>query len=153
MTGAVRLLCFRLDGQRYALGLEHIERVVRVVKLTPLAGAPHVVRGVFSLHGRIVPVGDLRRRLGLPDRDVALRDWIVVARTPSRVLGLLVEGETDLVECEAVDIADAEDVLHGTDAVAGIARLQDGLVLIHDLATFLSAGDERLLAGALNELR
>ncbi len=143
------LLTFRLDGQRYALGLGTVERVVQAVLLTPLAGAPASIRGVFSLHGTIVPVGDLRRRLGLAEREVALEDRIVVARTRQRLLGLLAEGDTEIASCAPEDIVKTETVVRGAEAIAGIARLESGLVLIHDPALFLSLEDQRVLDEAL----
>jgi len=81
------MVAFRLSSERYAIELQAVERVVRAVALTPLPGAPRAIRGVFSLQGRIVPVGDLRLRLGLPEREVAIEDQIVIACSPSRVLG------------------------------------------------------------------
>jgi purine-binding chemotaxis protein CheW len=149
----IRLLVFRIDGHRLALRLKEIDRVIRVVELIPLPGAPHVIRGAFSLHGRILPVADLRRRLGLPDREIELEDRIVVARSPSRVLGLLVAGDTDLADCTDHDITAADSVYSGTTAIDGIARLPDGLVLIHNLEGFLSSGEARQLAEALHDVR
>lgn len=147
---AVGLLLFSLEGQRYALRLASVERVIRAVALNPLPGAPPAIRGIFSLHGQIVPVGDLRRRLGRPSRAIALSDWIVIVRTPSRLLGLLVEEDTAVVDCPSQDIVAVEAVISRSGIVDGIGRLRDGLVLIHDLARFLSVDEERMLAEALD---
>ncbi len=145
----IRLLLFSVDGQRYALRLDGIERVIRAVELNALPGSPPVIRGVFSLHGRIVPVADLRRRLGLPEKEIGLNDWIVIARTASRVLGMLIEGDTDLSDCAARDIVGTETMLCTSQVIEGIVRLPDGLVLIQNLAKFLSIAEESSLAEAL----
>ena len=148
-----QLLVFRLDGQRYALPFAAIERVVPAVALTPLPGAPATIRGVFSLHGRIIPVGDLRRRLALPERAVSIEDQIVVARSPSRVLGVLTEGDSEIVACPAEDFVATATVIQGAQAIAGIVSLPNGLVLIHDLGRFLSLDEERELDEALHAAR
>jgi purine-binding chemotaxis protein CheW len=146
---AVPLLRFEVEGQAYALALEVVEQVVRAVALSPLPGGPAVIRGVFSLRGRIVPVADPRRRLGLPDRDIELEDRIVVARTPRRMLGLLAHGDTDVVECAADDMVRTEAVLSGLEPLAGIGKLPGGLVLIHDVSRFMSIEEERSMDEAL----
>lgn len=139
------LLCFSLAEQRYALELSIVERVERAVALTPLPGAPRSIRGVFSLHGHVVPVGDLRRRLDLPDRDVDLDDHIVVTRSPARLLGVLTEGGTEIVDCTQEELVPTQKLLGSGSAITGIAHLKNGLVLIHDVARFLSLEEERAL--------
>lgn len=146
-----QLLVFRLGGQRFALLLRDIDRIIRVVELTALPGSPHIIRGLFSLHGRLVPVADPRRRLGLPERELDLSDRIVVTGEDPRILGLLIGNDSELVECAAHEIVAADRIAAGSAAIDGIARLPDGLVLIHDLAKFLSAEEEASLAEALHD--
>jgi purine-binding chemotaxis protein CheW len=153
MTENMLMVAFRLGDERYAIDLQAVERVVRAVALTPLPGAPRAIRGVFSLRGRIVPVGDLRLRLGLPEREVAIEDQIVLARSRSRVLGVLTEGATEVLSCRPDSIEQSEYVLQGAEAIAGIGQLPNGLVLIHDLARFLSSAEDRVLDEALHEHR
>src|SRR4051812_38209164 len=98
-TALIHLLRFGLDGQHYALNLQTVERVIRAVELSVLPGSPPVIRGVFNLRGRIIPVADPRRRLGLPEREIALDDRIIIARTPMRLLGMLADADTEVAEC------------------------------------------------------
>src|SRR5579862_2653787 len=97
---AVQLLCFGLAARRYALDLASIERVVRAVALDRIPGLPPAIRGVFNLHGRLVPVGDMRHRLGLAAREIELDDRIVVTRAAGRLFGVVAEGGTEVVRSE-----------------------------------------------------
>jgi purine-binding chemotaxis protein CheW len=153
MNENLLMVAFRLGYERYAIDLQAVERVVRAVALTPLPGAPRAIRGVFSLRGRVVPVGDLRLRLGLPEREVAIEDQIILARSRSRVLGVLTEGATEVLSCRPDSIEHSEHVLQGAEAISGIGQLPNGLVLIHDLARFLSSAQDRALDEALHEHR
>ncbi len=152
MSGDLLLVSFRIDGERCAIELDAVERVLRAVALTPLPGAPPAIRGVFSLHGDIVAVADLRRRFGLPGRDLSIDDQIVVARLPSRRIGVLTEGATEVLHCAEQDIERRAELLQGAPTIAGIARMPSGLILIHDLARLLSRADERTLDELLDEL-
>ncbi len=149
-SASVSLLQFSLGGEWHALPIDSVDRIIRAVELRPLPGAPQVIRGLFSLHGRLVPVADPRRRFGLAERKLALDDRIIVARAPVRPLGLLVESEVAVVTCPRRAIVAAESVLSETDLLQGVVHLPDGLVLIHSLAKFLSLDEERRLAEALH---
>ena len=133
---------FALDDQRYALRLAAVDRVVRAVEINPLPQAPEIVAGVVNVKGEIVPIINVRRRFRLPEREVALTDHLVIAHTARRPVGLLVDAVTDVIEYPEQDIAGAEGILSGLDYVEGVVKLQDGLVLIHDLDKFLSLEEE-----------
>jgi purine-binding chemotaxis protein CheW len=146
---AVSLVAFRLAGERYAVELSLVERVVRAVALTTLPGAPDTVRGIFSLHGRIVPACDLRFRLGLGATPMSVHGQFIITRSATRTLGLMTEGDTEVLECGVDDTADTATVLRGSECIKGIGRLKSGLILIHDPARFLSLDDESVLDEAL----
>jgi|SRR6266850_118378 purine-binding chemotaxis protein CheW len=152
MEGDVALLVFGSIGQQYALRLETVERVVRAVELTPLPGAPPAIRGIFSLHGRIIPVGDFPRRIGNVAPPISISDHIVIARSPRRVLGVLAQGTVEVLTCAADEVVRAADVLDGVGAITGIMQLPSGLVLIQDLAAFLSLDEEPVLDEALRDV-
>ncbi|MEA1652132.1 chemotaxis protein CheW [Nitrospirillum sp. BR 11164] len=144
------LLRFDLDGQAYGLPLAMVERAVRAVAVTPLPGAPGLVRGVINLQGQVVPVMDVRRRFGLDSRPLSLSDHMIVARGLRRTVVLLVDSVVGTVAGAPVDWVSAQGVVPGADdAIVGVVRLSDGLLLIHDLDRFLSAAEEEQLAHAL----
>lgn len=145
----LRIVSFTLERSRYALPLDAVERVVPVVEFTPLPKAPEIVLGIVNLEGRIIPVVNVRRRFGHPDREVRLSDQLIVARTSRRPVALLVDRVDGLTERAEHEIIQAPDVLPGLEYVRGVAKLADGLVLIHDLDTFLSLEEEQRLDEAL----
>jgi purine-binding chemotaxis protein CheW len=146
-----RLVAFVVDGQRFALALDAVERALPMLAVTPLPGAPPVVAGVVSLHGQVVPVFDLRRRLGRPAREPALTDHLLVARAGARRVALPVDEVLGVLAVDAAAITPPDAVLPAPERLAGIVTLADGLVFIHDLETFLTADEERRLAEALDE--
>jgi purine-binding chemotaxis protein CheW len=150
MQPPLRLLVFSMDRHRFAFDLESVERVVRAVALTVVPGLPPTIRGIFSLHGQVIPVGDLRRRMNLPDREIGLDDWIVVVRTPSRLLGVLVDGSGEVMECPADAVTPSESVFRGAELTQGIARVRDEVILIQNLVKFLSIEENLALDEALD---
>lgn len=143
------IVIFGLDQERYALPLASVERVVRMVEITPLPKAPAIVCGVINVHGRLVPVINLRRRFALPERDGALGDQLLIARSATLSLAMVVDAVIDVATCEAADYVSSASVVPGTDYVQGIAKRADGMVLIHDLDRFLSLAETQTLEQAL----
>lgn len=145
-------MIFTLDGIRHGLPLASTERVVPMVAVTPLPGAPGVVLGMISLHGEPVPVVDVRRRLGLAPREYGADAHLLIASTPRRKLSIPVDHVLGVEQIDSGSVANSA-AAPGLGPVAGIASLPNGLTLIHDLEAFLSLDDERtvdrlLAAGA-----
>ena len=149
MSARLQLLVFRLDGQRYALALAAVERVVRAVELTPLPGAPDLVAGAINVAGQVVPVFCIRRRLLLPQRAVAPADQLLIARTERRAVALVIDEAQGVIECDPGEVVDAEGIVPGLEPFHGVAKLGDDLVLIHDLERFLSLEESLILDEAM----
>ena len=152
MVSSSELLIFTLDARRYALPLESVVRMVRAAEITPLPNAPPVVLGVLDIEGTIFPVLSLRRRLELPDREVAVTDHFLVADTARRTVILVIDAPQGVEKVSQDQITRGAEVAPGLGAhLHGVAALEDGLVLIHDLEAFLSLDEEAALETALAE--
>jgi purine-binding chemotaxis protein CheW len=147
----VPLVVFTLDGHRYALATEHVHEVVRAVTVARLPKAPAIVEGVINVRGTLIPVLNLRSRFALPDRPLHPAQHLIVAQAGRRVVALRVDRAVDLIAVEASAIEAAEPIAPGAEYVAGIARLSDGLIVIHDLERFLALDEARRLDAALAE--
>ena len=149
MKNLNHLIVFALDRQRYALPLPVVDRVVRMVAITPLPKAPDIVLGVVNIQGRVIPVIDMRRRFRLPEREIALTDQLVVAHTVRRPVALVADAVQDVITCAEQSLIAAENILPQVEYVKGVVKLTDGLILIHDLDKFLSLEEESSLDQAL----
>lgn len=143
------LLAFRVDERSFGLPLAQAERAVRAVAVTPLPQAPAIVRGIVNFGGRIIPIIDLRRRFGLPERDIELADQLLLARTARRPLAMIVDAVLGVVACEEKDFVPVDQIVAGTGYLQGIAKSPSGMILIHDLDTFLSLEEGQALDQAL----
>ncbi len=145
MRRSNQLVIFILDEQRYALSLSAIGRVLRMVEITPLPKAPEIVLGVINMQGQVLPVVNIRRRFRLPEQEVNLRDLLIIAHTSKRTVALVVDTVNGIVERSEQEVIAAEKILPGMEYVEGVAKLEDGMILIHDLDTFLSLEEEKAL--------
>ena len=98
------LATFFLDREEYGVDVKQVQEIRRVTEITSVPRAPEFVRGVINLRGRILPVLDLRRRLGLGEVVVASRaPRIVVVRVKERLLGLLVDGASQVLKVPGLE--------------------------------------------------
>jgi len=144
------LLVFHVNGQRYALRLAVVARVLPMMEVALLPNAPGAVVGVINVAGRIVPVMDLRQRFGLPPRESLLSDVLILARTSARMVALPADGVTGLLERVDTEVTPAASIAPGLQHVDGVVKLDDGLALIHDVDTFLSLGEQEQLTRAFD---
>ncbi len=142
---------FTLDEQSYCLYLSCVEKVIHVVDTASLPKAPEIVTGVLNLNGDIIPVVNIRKRFRLPERDLNLSDQLIIAHTTRRMVAILVDSVAGVIECPSEKIVEAEEILPNTDYVAGIIKRPDGMILIHDLDTFLSLEEEKALGSAIDD--
>jgi purine-binding chemotaxis protein CheW len=146
-----QLVVFTLDENRYALRLPQVERVVRVVEITPLPRAPEIVLGVIDVGGEVIPVVNIRQRFGLRPSPRKLSDQLVIARTSKRRLALVADMVTEMIAVGDDRWVSLAEVVPGLEHVEGIAKLEDGLILIHDLEKFLSFAEEQVLTRSLQQ--
>ena len=141
-----------MDGQHYAVNLAAVERIVHIVEVAPLPRAPEIVLGVINFSGRIIPVVDLRRRFRLPEKEAGLYDYLIIARTSKRQLAFSVDRVTGVLEYPETEVTAADRIVPGLEYLAGVLKLKDGLIFIHDLERFLSLDEEKSLNRALKGL-
>ncbi len=143
-------LIFAVDDLKMAIKLEHVEQVFSAVEVTPLTGAPEAVLGLINVHGAIIVVLNVRKRLHLHERSVELSDQIVIVNVDDRQLALLVDEVVEVLhalpeEFEANEIPTTSNRL---PSKAGLST-GDNKTLLYELKNFLSADDAEKLTTAL----
>jgi purine-binding chemotaxis protein CheW len=141
------LVLFRVDGQRYALPLDSVGRVIRAVAVTPVPETSGFILGLVNLAGQLLPVLSLRARLGMPDRPIRPADHFIIAGTSRLTLALVVEEVEGLSWIDDALTVALENAL--PDEKPRIDRLAkiDGIIIpIYDLERLFSQEDqERIL--------
>ena len=142
-------VAFTLDEGHYALDLSAVERIIQTVEVTLLPEAPDIVLGVINIHGKIIPVVNIRRRFHLPEKDIEPTNRLIIAHTLKRTVALVVDVVLGVIETPEDKVIKADTVLPGMDYVQGVVKMEDGMILIHDLNKFLSLEEEKTLDTAI----
>lgn len=151
MIELTQFVVFRLDEERYAAPLAVVERIVRAVEVTPLPKAPAIVLGVIDFEGRVLPVLNIRRRFGLPDKEIRPTDQFLMAQTAQRMVVLVIDHAQGVIELPSTEIVGPVEIVPGLEQIQGVIKLDDGLAVIHDLEKFLSLDEARSLDEAMRQ--
>jgi purine-binding chemotaxis protein CheW len=144
------VLIFEVDGHPYGLDTSQIIEVVRAVQPTRLAQAPDIVEGIINVRGRVAVVIDLRTRFELTRRPIAPSDVLLLCEIDGRLFALRADATRALQSIDASQLADCGQIGAAVSFVRGALTLQDGLVLLCDLKSFLNEAEQLSLSRALS---
>jgi purine-binding chemotaxis protein CheW len=141
---------FCLAGEMFALPVEDVQEVLMDQPLTPVPLAPEHIRGLLNLRGQIMPAIDLRRRLEFPPRSDGRSGSILVVKTSTQLISVLVDQIGDVMRLAREDWRPAPDTLPAQHRafVIGICPIQGHLVLGLRVDVLESADDDHNLKGA-----
>jgi purine-binding chemotaxis protein CheW len=134
------LATFFLAGEEYGVDVRLVQEIIRPSEITQVPRAPEFVKGVINLRGRIIPVIDLKRKLALGEVAADKQARIVVVKVRERLMGLLVDGASQVlkVPVSLIEAAPEEVVEIDASYIRGVAKLEDRLIILVDLQRVLS---------------
>lgn len=142
-AGGGQYLTFALGDEEYALEILAVQEIRGYTAITPIPNVPPWIRGVMNLRGAVVPVIELRRRFALPEADYDKFSVIIVVNVRGRVVGLLVDAVSDVLNIQAGEVDDASGLVSGAEAsyVSGIARSGERIIALLDVDQVVGAHD------------
>jgi purine-binding chemotaxis protein CheW len=134
------LVTFYLADEEYGVDVRLVQEIIRVAEITQIPRAPEFIKGVINLRGRIIPVVDLKRKLNLGDVEHTRQARIVVVKIKDRLLGLLVDGASQVLKVPVSTIEPAPEEVLEIDAnyIRGVAKLEKRLIILVDLQKILA---------------
>lgn len=147
------LLTFDAGGTVYAVPVAQVREILDQAALTRLPQMPEGVVGVINLRGKVVPVVDLRQRLGLAGREGAGADCIIVLDlqidATSTVMGIMVDGAREVMTLAAADIEPPPRFgrSQSSELLAGLGKRDGQFVIILRPEHLLAAGEALSFSG------
>jgi purine-binding chemotaxis protein CheW len=144
------VLVFILGGDEYGVDILKVQEIRGYDKVTPIPAAPDYVKGIVNLRGTIVPVIDLRVKFRLAEVKYDQFTVVVILRLAARVVGVVVDGVSDVMALTASEVRPAPELGTVVDAsfIAGVATQAERMVLLLDIEKLLSTGELNVLARA-----
>ena len=132
---SLEFLCFRVSDEIYGINIMDIKEIIKPREVTEVPHAPTFVSGVLSLRGTIIPIIDMRLRLGLPGEEPTGKERVIVIKNDNSFSGLHVDEVIQVVRVPLDAVEAAPAVLDGIDRefISGIGRSEGRLIIILNL--------------------
>jgi purine-binding chemotaxis protein CheW len=150
-TDGSQYLTFALGEEEYGVEILKVQEIKGYTAITPIPNTPPHIRGVMNLRGTIVPVVDLRTKLGMQETEYSQFTVIIVVTVGTKVMGLIVDAVSDVLNIPKSDIQATPDFGASVDArfINGMAKAGEKLVVLLNIDRVLG-GDEMIAAAAMN---
>jgi purine-binding chemotaxis protein CheW len=137
----VKLVTFQLGTDRFAADVFSVERVLRYVAPNAVPDMPAWIAGVIDYRGAVVPVIDLRRRIGLPADERPATARILVLSTSDGWVGAIVDAVLEVASVAASHISPPPALFRGlaSEFMRGITHVRDQLVVVLEVDRVLSS--------------
>jgi purine-binding chemotaxis protein CheW len=150
----IQLVVFDLASEHYGVDISDVREIMRMQNITKVPGAMFYVEGVINLRGKVLPVLDLRKRLGLKVAEQTEESRIVVVDIADGEVGVIVDAVTEVLRVQNAAIEPPSSMVAqgNSDYLRGIAKLTDRLIILLDLNKLLSSkADAEAIARVLVE--
>lgn len=144
-------LTFRLGAEEYGIDILKVREIRTQDKVTSIAGTPNFLKGVINLRGNIVPIVDLRIKLGLSDCTVDDQTVVIILNVAPQVVGIVVDSVSEVVALALGEIKPAPMLGGQVESryVRGIGTVEDRMLILVDIEELVSGGDSVLMEAAL----
>lgn len=134
-----KYLTFFTENQLFGIPIAHVVQIIGMQEITEIPEFPHYAKGIINLRGTIIPVMDIRLRLGKMEKGYDERTCIIVTQIRESMMGFIVDAVDAVTDIDEKSIAPQPKV-SGSDStyITGVAKLQDKVVLLMSTAKLLS---------------
>lgn len=135
-----RWLAFSLGDEDYALDISMIREILKPREITEIPRVPEFLLGIISLRGNIIPIFDLKRRLGLGVATIDQDSRIIVCQEGERLAGLLIDRITQVTSIQDEGIEPPPAIFSGRDRALldGVGRVEGNVLILLNIANVLT---------------
>ena len=147
-VGAREYLTFRLDQEEYGIDILKVQEIRGYEQPTRIANAPAFIKGVVNLRGTIVPIVDMRLKFNCAQADYNSFTVVIILNLRDRVVGIVVDSVSDVMELSVENIRSAPDVESAIDngCILGLGSVGERMLILLDIEKLMSNADMGLAA-------
>lgn len=141
--GELQVVAFKLRKEEYSFNILNVQEIKGLTDITRVPYASDFIKGVINLRGSVLPVIDLKKRLGLMDTPYTDDTRIVIVKVEDIFVGMVVDEVTEVLVFNQSEIEVAKSVDNEIGRfISGIGKRNDRLVIMLDLKAIVGITDE-----------
>jgi purine-binding chemotaxis protein CheW len=130
----MQLVGFMIGKELFGVNILMVQEIIRAAPITAVPNSPDFVEGVINLRGNIIPVIELRKRLGFATPEVNMKDsWILILDIEGRITGFIVDSVTEVLKIQESTIEPPPDiVVAGLESqyIRGVCEIDEKLLIL-----------------------
>ncbi|CFQ36248.1 MULTISPECIES: chemotaxis protein CheW [Yersinia] len=140
-------LVFTLGKEEYGIEILKVQEIRSYDRVTRIANTPDFITGVTNLRGVIVPIIDLRVKFQLHSAEIDENTVIIVLNLTSRIVGIVVDGVSDVLALTDEQIRPAPDfsVTLSTEYLLGLGTVNERMLILVDIEKLLNSEEMDLV--------
>ena len=149
---ANEFLTFRLGSEEYGIEILKVQEIRGYDSITQIANAPEFIKGVVNLRGIIVPIVDMRIKFRLGTADYDQFTVVIILNVAGRVMGIVVDGVSDVLTLEAEQIRPTPGLgsVIDTEYIMGLGTVEERMLILIDIEKLMSSSDMGLIEQSIN---
>jgi len=146
----LQLVSFKLAEEEFGVEILRVKEINRMVEVTPVPESPTFVEGVINLRGKVIPIVDLRKRIGLPERAHDKDTRIIVVELDDQLVGFVVDSVSEVLRIRTSITEPPPAMVAGIDEeyITAIGKLADRLLILLDLDRVFSEEEQMAIKKA-----
>lgn len=137
----MQLVGFRIGKELFGVNILMVQEIIRAAPITAVPNSPDFVEGVINLRGNIIPVIELRKRIGFTSPDVSMEDsWILILDIEGRITGFIVDSVTEVLKIQESSIEPPPDIIIAgleNQYIRGVCEIDEKLLILLDFNCIL----------------
>ncbi|WP_031385823.1 chemotaxis protein CheW [Desulfonatronum thiodismutans] len=148
-SNLLQLVTFHIGEEEFGVEILKVQEIIRMMGITRVPKAPDFVEGVINLRGKVIPIIDLRTRFGMAAQDHDKHTRIIVIEINSVIIGFVVDSVSEVLRIPADTVEPPPPIISGIESeyIRGVGKLADRLLILLDLDSLLSKGEQGMLSG------
>ncbi len=142
-TKAGKYLTFALAEEEYGLEILRVREIIGMMEITAVPRTPEYVKGVINLRGKVIPVVDLRLKVGMAEQERTDQTCIIVVNIGEVEMGIIVDQVREVINIAGENIEDAPSFGDqvDTDFILGMGKSEENVTILLDISKLLSKSD------------
>lgn len=143
-------LTFTLGNEEYGIDILKVQEIRGYDAVTHIANAPEFLKGVINLRGVIVPIVDMRIKFRLGTPNYGEFTVVIIINVLNRVIGMVVDGVSDVVALEPEQIRPAPELGSTLDTryLTGLGTINNQMIILMDIEKLMSSDEMQLMDSA-----
>lgn len=147
-TGLLQLVSFVIGSEEFGVDILKVQEIIRVIGITKVPNTLSYIEGVINLRGRVIPIVNLRTRVGLEKKDFDKDTRIIVVELEDKTIGFMVDSVKEVIRINQNITEPPPEIVTGinTTYITSVAKLDDRLLILIDLERIISEKEKAELS-------